>query len=459
MTPEERSSQLPSLLMPRAKAEDQIGAQIQEAERIRDINIDGWDTLRAAKTGESAWADYTGELLARMFSDPSEGDRFRKFREGLDDNSYTDFHNQGRYLRDRLNRSIAYLDSVVKRLPLISEPAEGAETGASDFVVPPPEPEKIKHALELYEKARSLHRHAQPLDERLARMVIESANDAIEEFGSTNQDKKVELRRIAEEAVRVLPPATFEDMRKRAEGEILQKAYPRTHVRRNVFIAVVAAAVLIYFIAPIFSLLWSSQTNSSNVTRPEQPAVSAPEGERSVALPPSPTASVEPELAPISLVVMADVSEKNLESVLQSLRAGRQLRALAPLEGGKSVEHTPSGTYFFMPPIYLSHPRGRKQEVLQSKAVRGVRAGSTDDFEIHKVSDTQIEVVAFVSGDAAQSISKLDGKASKDVILSPQPWADNKTLIVIPFQRIIMASYRGIDTHEDHVLIVDATIR
>ena len=399
-------------------------------------------------------------MLARIFSDPSEGDKFRKFREGLQDNSTTDFHNQGRYLRDRLNRSIAYLESVIKRLPLIPETAAVAGTEATSLAASPPEPENIKRALELYEKARALHRHAQPLDERLAHMIIESANDAVREFGSTNQDKKVELRRIVEEAGKVLPPPSFEDMRKRAEGEILQRAYPQTHFWRNVLIVVVAAGVLIYFISPIFSLLWSSRSDSSNAARPERPAVGVRDDERSVGSSPSPTASVEPELAPISLKVIADVSEKNFDSVLQSLRASKQLRVLAPLERGKSVEHTPSDTYFFMSPIYLSHSREEQQDVLKSRAVRGLRDEYSDDFELHKVSDNQIEIVAFVSGDVAQSISKLDGKVTKEVVLSSVPWGDSKTLIIIPYERIITSKYRRVDTAERGTApIMDAAIR
>jgi hypothetical protein len=461
MNPEERSSQSTSLLMSRGKAEEQIGAQIQEAARIRDINIDGWDTLRNGRDEEAAWADYTTELLARIFSDPSEGDKFRKHREALQDNSTTDFHNQGRYLRDRLNRSIAYLESVIKRMPLIPETDVVAEAETTDLTTSPPEPKNIKHALELYEKARALHRHAQPLDERLARMIIESANDAVQEFGSTNQEKKVELRRIAEEAGKVLPPASFEDMRKRAEGEILQRAYPRTHVWRNVFIGIVVVIVLIYFVSPIFSLLWPRRLDSSNSVRPERSAVGAQEEKKSVVSSPLPTASIEPELASISLKVIADVSEKNLDSVLQSLRTSKQLRVLAPLERGKSIENTPSGTYFFISPIYLSHSREKQQDVLKSDAVTGLRDEFGDDlFEIHKVSDNQVEVVAFVSGDAAQSISKLDGKATKEVVLSSVPWADNKTLIIIPYERILTAKYRRVDTPERRMApIMDAAVR
>jgi len=352
------------------------------------------------------------------------------------------------------------LESVIKRLPLIPETAAVAGTEATSLAASPPEPENIKRALELYEKARALHRHAQPLDERLAHMIIESANDAVREFGSTNQDKKVELRRIVEEAGKVLPPPSFEDMRKRAEGEILQRAYPQTHFWRNVLIVVVAAGVLIYFISPIFSLLWSSRSDSSNAARPERPAVGVRDDERSVGSSPSPTASVEPELAPISLKVIADVSEKNFDSVLQSLRASKQLRVLAPLERGKSVEHTPSDTYFFMSPIYLSHSREEQQDVLKSRAVRGLRDEYSDDFELHKVSDNQIEIVAFVSGDVAQSISKLDGKVTKEVVLSSVPWGDSKTLIIIPYERIITSKYRRVDTAERGTApIMDAAIR
>jgi hypothetical protein len=82
----------------------------------------------------------------------------------------------------------------------------------------------IAHANELYDRIKELSRHWNSVDDDIARRIIELADDAIKEFGSTNQDKKVELRKIRIEAERILPPATFEELKKRGEGHLLQKS-------------------------------------------------------------------------------------------------------------------------------------------------------------------------------------------------------------------------------------------
>src|SRR5437588_10037234 len=81
------------------------------------------------------------------------------------------------------------------------------------------------HAITLYEKVRALMQST--LDENNARIIAESADDAINEFGNTNQEKKVELRKWKAQAELVLPPSTIEELRKRAEGQLLKKSYPK----------------------------------------------------------------------------------------------------------------------------------------------------------------------------------------------------------------------------------------
>lgn len=48
----------------------------------------------------------------------------------------------------------------------------------------------LENAKELYEKARALRQYVKPLCEHVATIIIVSAEDAIKEFGNTNQEKE-----------------------------------------------------------------------------------------------------------------------------------------------------------------------------------------------------------------------------------------------------------------------------
>lgn len=110
-----------------------------------------------------------------------------------------------------------------------------AETEAYDSSTKarPTSEDKYGDANQLYDKVKNLIDNTNPLDQTTAQLIIESADDAIKEFGNTNQDKKVELRNIKEKAEEVLPPKTIEELRKRAEGKALAKAYPKSNRMRN----------------------------------------------------------------------------------------------------------------------------------------------------------------------------------------------------------------------------------
>lgn len=128
----------------------------------------------------------------------------------------------------------------------------------------------LTNAEQLYNKVKSLIQETKPLDERTARIIVESADDAIKEFGSTNQEKKVELRRIKSEAEDALPPVTVEELRKRAEGKALKTIHPKSKIARNIFYA-----VLILVIA-IIALIGIGQVLQPNSERTKQRPSSTP---------------------------------------------------------------------------------------------------------------------------------------------------------------------------------------
>lgn len=100
-------------------------------------------------------------------------------------------------------------------------------------------------AEDLYSKVKKLYGDGNDLDEDKARHIIEYADDAIKEFGNTNQKKKVQLRKWKAQAEAILPPSTIEELRKRAEGELLKRTFPQNMALRATLYALVALLVLI----------------------------------------------------------------------------------------------------------------------------------------------------------------------------------------------------------------------
>ncbi|HEY0173217.1 MAG TPA: hypothetical protein VGB98_19565 [Pyrinomonadaceae bacterium] len=109
-----------------------------------------------------------------------------------------------------------------------------------------PTPNELAHAHALYKKARSLSTHGTPLDAVTAERIVMTARDAIKEFGSTNQEKKIELEKMIKVAEEVLPPPTIAELKMRAEGTIIRTLHPKgRRLRKFVYASV---AILIVFV-------------------------------------------------------------------------------------------------------------------------------------------------------------------------------------------------------------------
>jgi len=114
-------------------------------------------------------------------------------------------------------------------------------------------------------------------------------------------------------------------------------------------------------------------------------------------------------LNPVSIEIKPNISKQKIEPFLVAIRDSRKLRELIPLESGKSIAKTPHGTFFFLfgPFLapYIGLSEGYFTKVLGSSIVSRTRDLPYDDFEIHYVSEKQIFLLAFVSSEAASSIS------------------------------------------------------
>jgi hypothetical protein len=176
----------------------------------------------------------------------------------------TEFHGDLAAEKTRINQ--AYLSKKVLASSKISVDEDSSENQ-------PVIKEDLIHANQLYDKVKSLIQNSQALDEDAARIIIESADDAIEEFGSTNQEKKVELREWKGQAELVLPPGTIEELRKRAEGEFLKKSYPRNVILRNILLATI---ILVLIIGGVLALRQALSGSSEIKLKPTPSPVQDP---------------------------------------------------------------------------------------------------------------------------------------------------------------------------------------
>jgi hypothetical protein len=174
-----------------------------------------------------------------------------------------------------------YLSQQALRLKSSTEKPEPINPASSQ----PPSAVEAKptanpaYAGELYEEVRDLIQNTKQLDEETARLIIEKSDDAIKEFGSTNQKKRVELKRWKSQAELAIPAGNFEEFRKRAEGLWLRLLSPKNS-RLRVFLLlafgliVIALGVLVVW----RTFLWQSDKPKtapplapSTATSPETP--------------------------------------------------------------------------------------------------------------------------------------------------------------------------------------------
>jgi hypothetical protein len=163
--------------------------------------------------------------------------------------------------------------------------------------------------------------------------------------------------------------------------------------------------------------------------------------------------------SPVSLQIIPNVSIGKMDSILVAMRSSEKLRELTPLETGKNISQTPSGTFFYISPIYLECTKGKLSESLQQGKVK--RNGYREiNFEVHYVSEGTIFLVAFVSSETVSGVSRLDGAVKKQVTLSPLPWDGIQTLVLVPLSRIVEAKRREIQTTDvGEISVLDVIVQ
>src|SRR5919205_483430 len=186
--------------------------------------------------------EFNKELTAKMFADFNKRkDAIVKAQRELENIGLPRIHNPEH------EEKAVQIEGLLRSLgaTFIDTHTQQAQTSSPVSAVSMGEGEQT-NAEQLYNKVRELIRHTEPLDEYTARVIVESADDAIKEFGETNQEKKVELRQWKSQAELSLSPATIEELRKRTEGQFLKSIYPKKSVawRRVLFVTVVLTVLI-----------------------------------------------------------------------------------------------------------------------------------------------------------------------------------------------------------------------
>jgi hypothetical protein len=117
------------------------------------------------------------------------------------------------------------------------------------------EAKNIATANDLYVQVKAMSSELQFADEVKVQLIIEYAKDAIELYGATNQERKVELRQIVDRAEQIVSPDSIDSVKKRAERLILRFIYPRRPIIRNIVLVTIGIALVAVAITPVTGVL------------------------------------------------------------------------------------------------------------------------------------------------------------------------------------------------------------
>lgn len=110
---------------------------------------------------------------------------------------------------------------------------------------------EIEQADKLYSLVMTMGAEWGSVNDVKAQLIEEYAKDAIELFGKTNHEKRVELKRLIEKCEDITPPESFESLKKRAERAFLRIAYPRNQALRNTLFAAILSVTLLSLVVPV----------------------------------------------------------------------------------------------------------------------------------------------------------------------------------------------------------------
>lgn len=109
--------------------------------------------------------------------------------------------------------------------------------------------DSVQRATELYENLKNTN--FKNIDRNKAKVIIVTAKDALALFGDTNQEKKVELLEIIQQAEETLPPSSIKGLIEAIQSKIIEVIFPERRWLRNVLYAIVTVIVVAFLIHKI----------------------------------------------------------------------------------------------------------------------------------------------------------------------------------------------------------------
>src|SRR3989344_4338823 len=146
------------------------------------------------------------------------------------------------------------------------------------------------------------------------------------------------------------------------------------------------------------------------------------------------------------------------ETTLESLRTSKNLRQLAVFESDREISKTPVSTFFF---IYAYSLQSKFNGSLNSMAYVSVsRQQKFGQYEIHYLSEEDIQLIGFLSADAASRVTQLQGSDEESVILFSEPYKEFNILTSIPLEHLKEARERdSTDDEGRFITFLDLKLR
>jgi hypothetical protein len=165
---------------------------------------------------------------------------------------------------------------------------------------------------------------------------------------------------------------------------------------------------------------------------------------------------------PLTLIPYPNVSQGNVDSILQSVREKQQLRALTAMESGKRVAQIPTGTYFFTIGAgidsYLSQ-LGTFQLGFNQLKVQRFRE-SFSYVEIHYPYDKEPNIIFYMDEISFSRISQLSGAKQHETMAAFAPWRDKSIMVALPISRILQSTHRVVQlTNDSTCSVLDLLVR
>jgi hypothetical protein len=152
------------------------------------------------------------------------------------------------------------------------------------------------------------------------------------------------------------------------------------------------------------------------------------------------------------------VTSETEAGLRKALREKYSLRPLRSIETGKRIDESPAGTYFFVFASFFHF--GKDIGFPFGGGSISIAPTGNAFFEIHHRKDGQFVLIGFAAEVDASRLQMADGNSDLSVLLSPQVWESQTSLLELPAQRFVSAASRELDVQDlANPFVLDAAVK